>query len=175
MADDSLKPMQDGDAIPPPANTDFEPAAPLKDAGAAFSAEGGTLGDKTAGARQTRTDGAGKLQQQAYDKVRLFAEDGKGKVSGALDQLVQMLTDAATTVDEKLGEQYGQYARTAAETVSGYSEQVKGKDVDALFDDARGYVRQSPAVAVGVAAAVGFVAARLIQSGIEAGADAAKS
>lgn len=169
MADDALKPMQDGDTTPPPADTNFEPAAPLKAAGAGFDAdEGGTLADKTAQAKQTLTEGAGKLQQQAYDKARLFAEDGKAKAGGALDQLAQMLTDAAASVDEKLGDQYGQYARTAASTVSGFADQVRAKDVDSLIDDARGYVRQSPAVAIGVAAAFGFVAARLIQSGFDA-------
>jgi ElaB/YqjD/DUF883 family membrane-anchored ribosome-binding protein len=166
MADDALKPMQDGDTTPPPADTNFEPAAPLKDAGASFDSDTGGM---AAQAKQTLTDGAGKLQQQAYDKARLFAEDGKAKASGALDQLVQMLTDAAGTVDEKLGDQYGQYARTAASTVQGFSDQVKAKDVDALIDDARGYIQKSPAVAVGVAAAFGFVAARLIQSGFDAG------
>nr|GFD60014.1 hypothetical protein [Tanacetum cinerariifolium] len=81
------------------------------------------------------------------------ADTGKDKASGALDQLSQLLTDAAGQVDDKLGAQYGEYARTAASTVSGFAEQVKGKDVDALIDEARGYIRKSPAVAVGIAAA----------------------
>ena len=33
-----------------------------------------------------------------------------------------MINDAAATVDEKVGPQYGQYARTAADTVTGFSE-----------------------------------------------------
>lgn len=151
MADDVLKPIESGD-------TSFK-AETTPDA---------EDGGRTAQAKQTFADGAGKIREQAYDKARAFAEDGKAKATGALDQLAQMLTEAATSVDDKLGDQYGQYARSAAGTVSGFADQVKGKDVDALIEDARGYVRQSPAVAIGLAAAFGFVAARLIQSGVDA-------
>ena len=54
-----------------------------------------------------------------------------------------MLTDAAGQVDEKLGSQYGGYARSAADSVSGFADQVKAKDIDELFDDARELVRKS--------------------------------
>ena len=51
--------------------------------------------------------------------------------------------------------------------MSGFSDQIKGKDVDQLLDEAREFVRKSPGVAVGVAAALGFAVARLVQSGID--------
>ena len=78
-----------------------------------------------------------------------------------------MLTDAAGQVDEKLGQQYGQYARSAADQVQGFAETVKGKDVEDLLEDARRFVRASPAAAIGVAAALGFAVARLVQAGVE--------
>lgn len=192
MADDTLKPMQDGDTTPP-TGTNFEPDGPLKDTGTGFEAASDTKSDgsdaksegsssnakatgdadeggqgASEGAKALFAGGAGKLQQQAYDKVRMFAEDGKAKAGGLLDQLAQMLTDAAGTVDEKLGDQYGHYARNAAGTVTGFADQVRAKDLDSLIEDARGYVQKSPAAAVGFAAAFGFVAARLIQSGFDA-------
>lgn len=163
--DTSLKPMEDGDILPP-SDTEFEPAAPLKNAGVDFepAEEAGP-----ATARQALKDGAGKLGVQATDKLRAYADDGKARAGTALDQLSQLLNDAASTVDEKLGEQYGQYARTAAGTVTGFADQIRAKDVDELLEDARAIVRKSPAVAVGAAAALGFVVARLIQSGLENG------
>ncbi|MDA4835074.1 hypothetical protein NY536_26950, partial [Enterobacter hormaechei] len=91
----------------------------------------------------------------------------KEKAGSALDQLSQLIGDAAAQVDEKLGAQYGDYARQAAGTVSRFSDQVKGKDVDDLVEDVRSFVRESPGVAVGVAAALGFAFARLVQSGID--------
>jgi ElaB/YqjD/DUF883 family membrane-anchored ribosome-binding protein len=98
-----------------------------------------------------------------------LADTGKERAVGGLDQLSQLITDAAGQVDEKLGSQYGEYARSAAGVVSGFSDQIKGKDVDQLLDEAREFVRKSPGVAVGVAAALGFAAARLVQSGIDSG------
>lgn len=167
MPDNDLKPMTDQDIETPPATTDFQPAEPLKDAGVEFqSAEAGDTAG-AAGARQAIRDNAGKIGQQATDRIRTLADDGKARAGTALDQLSQMLTDAAGQVDEKLGAQYGQYARSAAGQVQGFADTVKNKDVDALLEDARSFVRASPAVAIGAAAALGFVVARLLQSGLD--------
>lgn len=168
MADTDLKPMSDGDLHPPPANADFEPAEPLKDAGVEFEAEGGTLNTgQPESTRQSIKDGASKYGGQAADRIRTLADTGKEKASGSLDQVSKLLTDAAGQVDEKLGAQYGDYARTAANAVQNFSSGLREKDVDELFDEARDLVRKSPAVAVGIAAALGFVVARLVQSGID--------
>lgn len=118
-------------------------------------------------------DEAGKLAGQAGDKARSFADTGKEKATGALDEFSNMMRDAAGTVDEKLGEQYGQYARSAADQISGLAESLRGKQVDDLLDDAREFVKKSPAVAVGIAAGVGFVLARLLKSGLDAAGDLA--
>ena len=117
----------------------------------------------------TLKDSATRYGAQAADKAREFADTGKQRATGALDQLSQMLHDAAGQVDEKLGAQYGDYARGAANQVSGFADQLKAKDVDAIADDARDYIRKSPAVAIGIAAALGFVVARLVQSGVDSG------
>lgn len=109
---------------------------------------------------------ASKLKGQATDKAREVATDGKEKATGALDEFARLIAEAASTVDERLGEQYGGYARSAADAVSGIAEQLRGKDVDELFEDARGFVKKSPAVAIGTAAAVGFVLARLVKAGL---------
>jgi ElaB/YqjD/DUF883 family membrane-anchored ribosome-binding protein len=125
----------------------------------------------TATASQLFKDSAAKLGKEAADRARGYAEDGKARASGALDEVVKMINDAAGTVDEKLGEQYGQYARTAADKVSGFSEGLKAKQLDDLIEDARGFVQKSPAIAIGTAAALGFVLVRLLQSGLSAERD----
>ena len=118
-------------------------------------------------AKQTVKDYSSKYGAQATDRIRSFADTGKERAVGGLDQLSQLITDAAAQVDEKLGAQYGDYARTAAGAVNTFSEQLKAKDADELLDEAREFVRKSPGVAVGVAAALGFAVARLVQSGID--------
>ncbi|WP_202900657.1 hypothetical protein [Sphingomonas phyllosphaerae] len=167
---DTLQHSTPADATPPPADAAFTPAEPLKDAGVEFTPEdtsasgsGSTLAD----AKQSARDYVAKGREQAADKARGFAEDGKAKATDALTQLSQMLTDAAGQVDEKLGAQYGQYARTAADRVQGFSSAIDQKSVEDLLDDARELVRKSPEVAVGLAAGVGFVLARLIGSAVD--------
>lgn len=115
---------------------------------------------------------ASELGAEAADRARAFAGEGKERATGALDEVAKMFESAATDVDSRLGEQYGQYARSAAQGISSFSESLRGKEVDDLIDNATAFVKKSPVIAVGAAAAVGFVLARLIKSGIDAAADA---
>lgn len=156
-------------ADPPVANPDVHTDAPLKDMGDGADGIGGKRSFQ-----DTLKDEAGKLGTQAADKARGFAEEGKDRASGALDDFAKMMSDAATTVDEKLGDQYGHYARSAAGAVSGFAESLRNKDVDDLVVDAREFVKKSPVMAIGAAAALGFVLARIIKSGIDTVADAAE-
>ena len=114
---------------------------------------------------------AGKLGEEAGSKARSLVGDGKDRATAKLGELSQMLNDAADTVDEKLGEQYGKYARDAATRVTGFADSLADKDVEDLLDDARAFVRASPAVAIGTAAAIGFVLARVLHAGVDAARD----
>ncbi|GAM01695.1 hypothetical protein [Sphingomonas parapaucimobilis] len=138
------------------------PNAPLASDTDASKAKAGL-----ADAKHQVKEGATKFQQQAVDKIQALTGDGKAKAGSALDQVAQLLNDAAGQVDEKLGNQYGQYARSAADTVTSLSGAIKDKDVEELLDDARAFVTKSPAVAIGIAAALGFALARIVQSGVE--------
>ena len=105
------------------------------------------------------------FKSQATDKARDYAGQGVERATGALDEAAKFLEDTARTVEEKLGPQYGRYGFSAAESVSGFAEQLRGKDVDELVDDVRDFVRKSPAVAIGAAVGLGFVLARLAKAG----------
>jgi ElaB/YqjD/DUF883 family membrane-anchored ribosome-binding protein len=120
---------------------------------------------------QTLKDQALQFGSQAADRAREFAGQGKDRATTALDEVARMMQDAAGDVDTKLGEQYGGYARSAADGITRFAESLRGKEVDDLIADASDFVRKSPAIAVGTAAAVGFVLARLIKSGVDAAAD----
>ncbi len=141
--------------------------------GAGVSTEDEEPVETVSDAADTTTDGASalfgrfdELKGQATDKARAFAEAGKDRATGALDDLVKMIEDAAGEVDDRLGAQYGDYARRAAEGVGSFSDSFRAKDVDQLFDEARDLVKKSPAVAIGIAAAIGFVVARIARAGI---------
>ena len=117
--------------------------------------------------KQQLRDGVDNVRQQAGDRVRAYAETGKDKATTALQDLSQVVNDAAGQIDERLGAQYGDYARRAADTVTGLADTLRNKEVDELFDDARDLVRKSPGVAIGVAAVVGFTLVRLIKAGLD--------
>ncbi|WP_264830610.1 hypothetical protein, partial [Klebsiella aerogenes] len=51
-----------------------------------------------ADAKQQVKAGASKFQQQAVDKIQALAGDGKAKAGSALDQVAQLLNDAAGQV-----------------------------------------------------------------------------
>jgi ElaB/YqjD/DUF883 family membrane-anchored ribosome-binding protein len=110
---------------------------------------------------------AGTIRDQAGERVREFADSGKTRASDALDQLSRVVGETAETIDERLGDEYGEYARRAADAVSGFADSLRRQDVDELYENVRSAVRKSPAVAVGIAAIVGFTLVRLVKSGIE--------
>lgn len=162
--------MADTNNAGSPGEPTFEPAMPLTAEAGEVTFEPATDPTETdtpRTAKETIKTEAGKLGSQAADKARAFAGDGKAKASGALNDFARMMEDAAGQVDEKLGEQYGQYARSAAQSLGGFASQLDAKDIDELVEDVRGFVRKSPAVAIGTAAALGFVLARVVKAGIE--------
>jgi len=105
------------------------------------------------------------FKAQATDTVRAAATKGKDRATEAVGSISRLIRDSAGTIDDNVGKQYGDYARSAADMVEGFAGKMGAKDVDALAEDARQFVRRSPAVAIGAAAAIGFVLARLVRSG----------
>ncbi len=106
------------------------------------------------------------LRDQAGGKVREFADTGKTRATDMLEELSRVVADTADSIDERLGNNYGEYARKAADGVSGFAESLRGKDVDELYDNVRSAVRKSPGLAIGIAAVVGFTLVRLVKAGL---------
>ncbi len=107
---------------------------------------------------------AANFTQQAKDKMRDAANTGKDKASEAMSGVSSMVDDVAKSIDEKLGTQYGDYARKAASVVSGFADSLQSKEVEDIVKDARDFVKKRPAVAIGAAAAIGFVLTRMIKA-----------
>lgn len=101
------------------------------------------------------------IKETAGKTALSAASAAKDKTGSAMQSLSKLIADTAGTVDAKLGPQYGDYARQAAESVASAADTLESKDVDQLMSEARDFVRKSPAVAIGAAAVVGFVLMRL--------------
>lgn len=137
-----------------------KPAAPSKAVAKATPPKGKTE-NVTAKVKTDMND----FKAKATDSAKAAAEKGKERATEAVGSIGKLIRDSAATIDENVGKQYGDYARGAADAVDGFASKLDAKDVDALAEDARQFVRKSPAVAIGAAAAVGFVLARLFRSG----------
>ena len=138
------------------------------------AAAGETLKEKAGSFKDQATARAADLRGKAGEQVFAFAAQGKDRVTESLDGVAKYVSDVAAQVEEKLGPQYSGYAKQAADAVAGMAASLREKDVEELFDEARGYVRKSPAVAIGAAAAAGFLVSRLIKAGSETLEAAAK-
>jgi ElaB/YqjD/DUF883 family membrane-anchored ribosome-binding protein len=115
--------------------------------------------------------GSDKLSEQAAGKARDFVGQGIERSAEAIANVSKLVGDTASGLDERLGEDYGDYARRAAEALESTANRLASKDPDELIDDTREFVRKSPGVALAGAAIVGFALARLIKSGLSMGDD----
>ena len=112
--------------------------------------------------------GRERLSSQAGEKARGLVTQGLERTAEALANVSRMVGDTAGGIDERLGEEYGDYARRAAGAIENAANSLAEKNPDELIDDTRNFVRNSPGVALAGAAVVGFVLARLIKSGLPA-------
>ena len=153
------------------ASSGFIGASAGNDTGGATTGGGTSVSDEngnegSGGVVEQLRSHATALRDQAGGRVREFADSGKTRASDALEELSRAVGDTAETIDERLGEEYGEYARRAADAVSGFAETLRRKDVDELYDNVRDAVRKSPGIAIGIAAVVGFTLVRLVKSGM---------
>ena len=110
--------------------------------------------------------GREKLSSQAADKTRGLVSQGLEKSAEALANVGKLVGDTADGLDERLGAEYGDYARRAATAIDDAASSLAKKDADELIDDTREFVRQSPGIALAGAAIIGFVVARLVKTGL---------
>ncbi len=123
-------------------------------------------GSAEGGLAERFRSGRERLANQAGDKARGLVGQGLERASEALANVSKMVGDTAPGIDERLGEEYGDYARRAAGAIENVANAIAEKDADELIDDTRNFVRNSPGIALAGAAVVGFVVARLVKSGL---------
>ena len=111
--------------------------------------------------------GSNKLAGQAADKTRGLVGQGLERSSEALASVSKMVGDTAAGIDERLGAEYGDYARRAASAIDSAANSLASKSPDELIDDTRDFVKKSPGIALAGAAVVGFVLARLVKTGLD--------
>ena len=142
--------------------------------------EGGLEGDSSGGSTSAGSSGSladrlrsGREQfsSQAGERARGMITQGLERTSEALANVAKMVGDTAPGIEERLGSDYGDYARRAAGAIENVANTIAEKDPDELIEDTRNFVRNSPGVALAGAAVVGFVLTRLLKSGLGSARD----
>lgn len=133
--------------------------------------DGGTLAIRTESMSDKLRSGGEKIAGQAADKARGLVAQGLERTAEALSNVSKMVGDTAGGIDERLGSEYGDYARRAANALDKASTNLGNKNADELIDDTREFVKRSPGIALAGAAVVGFVLARLVKSGLDSDRD----
>ncbi|MFM9934980.1 MAG: hypothetical protein ACKVOL_02145 [Novosphingobium sp.] len=130
--------------------------------------------DRTAALTETVTATVTATASDLGEKATVYAEQakvvaldlarqGKTKATGALSVIGETIENNAGVIDEKLGVQYGDYARGAAHTLQSTAASLEAKDIPEIGEDIAGFVRKSPVKALGIAAATGFLLSRLLR------------
>ena len=127
---------------------------------------GGTRAERASAVLDKVRSSGEKLSGQAAEKARGLVGQGLERGAEALANVGKLVGDTADGLDERLGAEYGDYARKAAGAIEDAANSLASKDADELIDDTRNFVRKSPGVALAGAAIVGFAIARLIKSGL---------
>lgn len=137
------------------------------DAGASFkdkAAHG--LSDakaKAADLAETAKTKAADYTDTASVKAKDLAETGKTKAADAVSGLARLIEDSAPSVDARLGAQYGDYARNAAKSVSGFANTLETKNVDELIASGKDAAKRNPVAAVGIAAVGAWMLSKLLR------------
>ena len=134
------------------------------------------LADKARQAGAALTETAQRVGDQAKETASSLASDAQQRFHGYMDQQVAAGADLAgqvasvikTAADEldRTSPALGGMVRSAGERVQDLSQQFRDKTVDEIFADTRDFVRRKPALAFGAAAALGFVAYRVLNAGM---------
>lgn len=142
--------------------------AALEEAKAGAAALRAEAGDRAGAYReQAKSRGSDLVTEaknygaEAKTKAGELAVEGKTRVSDGLSSLGKVVGDTATEIDNRFGEQYGDYARKASRSLQEASAKLDSKSVDEIGEDAREFVRKSPGTAIGIAAVFGFLLARM--------------
>lgn len=96
------------------------------------------------------------------EKAKEVASEVKDKASDAVEGLAKLIHDSASAIDDNVGPKYGDYARTAAQTVTDAADRLRAKPVEEIAEDTKEFVRNKPGTALGIAAVTSLVLAKIV-------------
>jgi len=123
-------------------------------------------------AQQTQ-EKAGDLVDQAQDQVKTGLTTGKERAAGSLGAIAQALRQTGQQFHQQHQDAIGGFADSAAGQVDRIAGYLHNRDIDQLARETENLARSQPALFMGGALALGFVAARFLKSSRPMGDEAA--
>jgi ElaB/YqjD/DUF883 family membrane-anchored ribosome-binding protein len=133
-----------------------------RQAGAALAETAQRAGDQVREAASSLGSEAQQRFQGYMDQKVVAGADLAGRIAGAINAAADELGRTSPAL--------GSAVRNAGERVQDLSQRFRDKTADEIIADTRDLVRHKPALVFGVAAALGFVAYRVLNAGVTQGA-----
>ena len=114
-------------------------------------------------AQQARQQ-AGELANRGTEQVKSQLANQKHEASQRMAPIQTALRETGQQLRKQGQGSVGQYADKAADQLERFSGYLRETDVDEIADEARGFARHRPAIFLGGAVALGFLATRFLKS-----------
>jgi len=114
---------------------------------------------------QQAKETAGNLVGQARTQVKTQLTTQKEKAAESLGGVAEAIRQTGTQLNEQdQPAPVGRYVNQAADVIDNVAQYLRTKDIDEMFHQAEDLARRQPAVFIGAAFALGFMAARFLKS-----------
>jgi ElaB/YqjD/DUF883 family membrane-anchored ribosome-binding protein len=153
-----------------PRQTNPQPVSGARSAGEAQ----GDLRYKAAKVATQVGEAAQDMAEQAKQSASSLAAEANQTIKGILNQQLAVGADLAGEVAHSaraaagnLNQNAPQLAglvRNAADKIESFSQDMRGRSIDEIMEIASGYARRQPLIIFGAAAALGFLAFRVVKS-----------
>lgn len=119
----------------------------------------------SSGALSAMTDKvSAMIPEDMTAKAKDAAVEVKDMACDAAHGLARIISDSAGAIDHNIGPKYGDYARTAAQSVTDAADRLRAKPVEEIAEDTKEFVRTKPVAAAGIAAVFSLVLAKIVSS-----------
>lgn len=113
---------------------------------------------------QQAREKAGQMMGQVGDQIKSQLTTQKDNAAGGLGSVAQALRTTGEQLREQDQAPVSRYAEAAADMVDGVSGYLRERDVDDMLGEVERFAREQPALFLGSAFVLGFMAARFLKS-----------
>ena len=106
----------------------------------------------------------GSGTEDARERVRQGAEQGKSRVEETLADVAEVTQSAADDLEQRGDDQLANLARQAASQFSSFADRLQSRNADELLGDARRLAHTNPALFIGGSVGIGFALSRLFRA-----------